>query len=144
MKNFFLCDREYAEEIESRLCSHGLITSIILLREDYTLVEAVENAARLHCLYGIVVMPMHEERRTASFHILHGETEGSNSRHQMIILMITRASFPFRTSQLDIGRWSSHNHYELSFLQRTLKYRWNECLFASQRFNGLFRANAIL
>lgn len=71
--------REYAEEIESRLHSHGLITSIILLREDYTLVEAIENATRLNCLYGIIIMPMHEERRTASFHILYGQTEGSTN-----------------------------------------------------------------
>ena len=72
----FMFDRVYAEEIESRLHSHGLLTSIILLREDYTLTEAIENAARLQCLYGIIAMPMHEERRTASFHILFGQTEG--------------------------------------------------------------------
>ena len=77
--------REYAEEIESRLHSHGLITSIILLREDYTLVEAIENAARLNCLYGVIAMPMHEERQTASFHILYGQTEGLNTRLTMII-----------------------------------------------------------
>ncbi|UJR07596.1 hypothetical protein I4U23_011883 [Adineta vaga] len=67
--------REYAEEIESRLGAHGMITSVILLREDYTLVEAIDNAARLQCLYGIIAMPMHEDRRTASFHILYGQTE---------------------------------------------------------------------
>ncbi|CAF1583416.1 unnamed protein product [Adineta ricciae] len=67
--------RDYAEEIEARLSSQGMITSIILLREDFTLTEAIENAARLQCLYGIIAMPMHEERRTASFHILHGQTE---------------------------------------------------------------------
>ncbi|CAF0786699.1 unnamed protein product [Rotaria sordida] len=67
--------RGYAEEISSRLVCHGLITSIILLREDYTLTEAIENAAHEQCLYGIIAMPMHEERRTASFHILHGQTE---------------------------------------------------------------------
>jgi hypothetical protein len=76
----FLFDREYAEEIESRLSSHGILTSIILLREDYTLIEAIENAARLQCLYGIIVMPMHEERRTASFHILYGQTEGLHTQ----------------------------------------------------------------
>lgn len=75
---FVLYLRIYAEEIESRLSCHGLITSIILLREDYTLTEAIENAARLNCLYGIIAMPMHEERRTASFHILYGQTEGKN------------------------------------------------------------------
>jgi hypothetical protein len=81
LKNFLLLfDRNYAEEIESRLCSHDLRTSIILLREDYTLVEAIENAARLQCLYGIIVMPMHEERRTASFHILYGQTEGLHTQ----------------------------------------------------------------
>jgi hypothetical protein len=74
---FFLFYRDYAEVIESRLCTHGLVTSIILLREDYTLTEAIENATRLQCLYGIIAMPMHEERRTASFHILYGQTEGS-------------------------------------------------------------------
>ncbi|CAF3404333.1 unnamed protein product [Rotaria socialis] len=67
--------RAYAEEIESRFCSHGLLTSVILLREDYTLIEAIANAARLQCLYGVIAMPMHEERRTASFHILYGQTE---------------------------------------------------------------------
>ena len=77
--------REYAEEIESRLSSHGIITSIILLREDYTLIEAIDNATRLHCLYGIIVMPMHEERQTASFHILHGETEGSHTQYRVTI-----------------------------------------------------------
>ncbi|CAM2703498.1 unnamed protein product [Rotaria socialis] len=51
--------RAYAEEIESRFCSH----------------EAIANAARLQCLYGVIAMPMHEERRTASFHILYGQTE---------------------------------------------------------------------
>jgi hypothetical protein len=68
--------RGYGEEISSHLRCHGLITSIILLREDYTLTEAIENAANDQCLYGIIVMPMHEERHTASFHILHGQTEG--------------------------------------------------------------------
>ncbi|CAF5022084.1 unnamed protein product [Rotaria sp. Silwood1] len=67
--------QNYGEEISSRLVCHGLITSIILLREDYTLIEAIENAAHEQCLYGIIVMPMHEERRTASFHILHSQTE---------------------------------------------------------------------
>jgi len=68
--------RGYGEEISSHLRCHGLITSIILLREDYTLTEAIENAANDQCLYGIIVMPMHEERHTASFHILHGQTQG--------------------------------------------------------------------
>jgi hypothetical protein len=68
--------RGYGEEIASRLGCHGLTTSIILLREDYTLTEAIENTANDQCLYGIIAMPMHEERHTASFHILYGQTEG--------------------------------------------------------------------
>lgn len=68
--------RGYGEEISSYLRCHDIITSLILLREDCTLTEAIENAAHEQCLYGIIVMPIHEERRTASFHILHGQTEG--------------------------------------------------------------------
>ncbi|CAF1315461.1 unnamed protein product [Rotaria sordida] len=66
----------YAEEISSHLVYHGLSTSVILLRKDYTLTEAIKNAAREKSLYGIIAMPMDEKRRTASFHILYGQTEG--------------------------------------------------------------------
>jgi hypothetical protein len=31
-------------------------------------------------------MPMHEERRTASFHILYGQTEGKNIQYRGTIL----------------------------------------------------------
>jgi hypothetical protein len=103
--HFLLFYRGYAEEIESRLCCHGLITSTILLREDFTLTEAIENAARLQCLYGIIVMPMHEERRTASFHILYGQTEG-----ERINIKIYLTTKHFRTSQFNIRRWYSYNN----------------------------------
>jgi hypothetical protein len=53
--------RGYGEIISSHLRCHGLITSVILLREDYSLIEAIENATNQHCLYGIIVMPMNEE-----------------------------------------------------------------------------------
>ncbi len=78
-ENFSLSNifREYGEEISSYLRCHGLVTSIILLRGNLTLTEAIENAKNDGCLYGIIVMPMHEQRHTASFHILHGKTEGS-------------------------------------------------------------------
>ena len=59
-----------------------------------TLIEAIENAKNAHCLYGIIIMPMHEERHTASFHILHGKTEGQN---QIFNLILTNL-FVFRTS----------------------------------------------
>ncbi|CAF4842764.1 unnamed protein product [Rotaria sp. Silwood2] len=71
-KNLFIFDRDYAKEIEAHLCCHALRTSIIFLREDYTLTEDIENVVRSQFLYGIIEMPMHEERRTASFHILYG------------------------------------------------------------------------
>lgn len=77
---FVFFAREYAEQIESRLSSRGMKTSIIILREDYSLTQAIENAARLQCLYGIIAMPMHEDRHTASFHILYGQTEGRFQR----------------------------------------------------------------
>lgn len=68
--------RDYVEEISSYLRCNGLITSIILLKENYTLIEAIEDAKNDHCLYGIIVMPIHEQRHTASFHILHGQIQG--------------------------------------------------------------------
>ena len=69
--------RHYADEIESRLRSFALRTSIIVIREGFSLTKAIENATRQQCLYAIIVTPIHEERRTASFHILYGQTEGS-------------------------------------------------------------------
>ena len=78
--SFFKTFRTYAEEIENRLVSSGIRTSIRLLREDVKLTDAIENARTEQCLYGIIAMPMHEDRRTASFHILYGQTEGSFSK----------------------------------------------------------------
>ncbi|CAF4149669.1 unnamed protein product, partial [Rotaria sordida] len=77
IKNIYFLNksRYYAEEISSHLVYHGLSTSVILLRKDYTLTEAIKNAAREKSLYGIIAMPMDEKRRTASFHILYGQTE---------------------------------------------------------------------
>jgi hypothetical protein len=68
--------REYGEEISSYLQCHDLVTSIILLREDLTLTEAIENAKNDGCLYAIIVMPIHQQKHTASFHILHGQNQG--------------------------------------------------------------------
>ncbi|CAF4058539.1 unnamed protein product, partial [Rotaria sordida] len=67
--------KDYAKKISSYLVHHGLSTSVILLREDYALTEAIKNAVREQSLYGIIAMPMDEKRRTASFHILYGQTE---------------------------------------------------------------------
>ena len=65
-------------------------TSIIILREDYSLTQAIENAARLQCLYGIIAMPMHEDRHTASFHILYGQTEGE---FQLFLFKLSKIRF---------------------------------------------------
>ena len=109
MLRHFVFRRNYAEEIENRLISSGIRTSIRLLREDVKLTDAIENARIEQCLYAMIVMPMHEERRTASFHILYGQTEG----------LTTAKKFPkkkilfFRTSKFNIGRWFSHHFNEL-------------------------------
>ncbi|CAF0751595.1 unnamed protein product [Didymodactylos carnosus] len=67
--------RDYADEIESRLRTHGMVTSILLLREDYSLTQAVDSSAKRQCLFAVIAMPLHEQKRTASFHILYGQTE---------------------------------------------------------------------
>jgi hypothetical protein len=58
------------------MASSGLRTSIRLVRDVLQLDETIESGRNGKCLYAIVVMPKHEERRTASFVILHGHTEG--------------------------------------------------------------------
>ncbi|CAF1194291.1 unnamed protein product [Adineta ricciae] len=67
--------RNYAEEISSYLENHGLTTSILVIRENYSLHEAIDDAIEQKSLYGIIILPMHEDRRSASFHILHGQIE---------------------------------------------------------------------
>ncbi|CAF1259268.1 unnamed protein product [Adineta ricciae] len=67
--------RIYGEEISSYLKNHGLTTSILVIREDYSLHKAINDAIEQKSLYGIIILPMHEERRSASFHILHGQIE---------------------------------------------------------------------
>lgn len=108
--------RNYADQIESRLIAEGLRTSIRLLREDFTLIEAIQLASQERCLYAIIAMPMHEERRTGSFHILYGQTEG----HFLLLLFSSfRLSLACRTSQFNSRRWISHSLDELFVLQRT-------------------------
>ena len=68
--------REYAEEIASRLNETGLLTSIIVLREQTTLAEAIEDTIKGEFLYGILLMSMHQQRKSISFHILHGKRQG--------------------------------------------------------------------
>ena len=106
--------RNYAEQIEGRLIAEGLRTSIRLLREDFTLIEAIQLASQERCLYAIIAMPMHEERRTASFHILYGQTEGHFFLSLSFIL-----SLGCRTSQFNSRRRISHSPDELFVLQRT-------------------------
>ncbi|CAF1046845.1 unnamed protein product [Adineta steineri] len=105
--------REYAEKIESRLASHGIVSSIILLREDLSLTKAIDNAARLQCLYGIIAMPMHEERRTASFHILYGQTEEHRNLtlDDGIHIIITNfAAYKERIRNEEIDSYRSNNN----------------------------------
>ncbi|CAM4800001.1 unnamed protein product [Rotaria magnacalcarata] len=105
--------RNYAEEISSRLVCHDLVTSIILLREDFTLTQAIENATHEQCLYGIIAMPMHEERRTASFHILHGQTE----EHRNLTLEdgyhIVLTNFTFYKERLRSDQINSYSNENL-------------------------------
>jgi hypothetical protein len=124
--------RIYAEEISSRLRNNGLITSVVLLREDYTLIEAIENATSEQCLYGIIVMPMHQERRTASFHILHGQIEGSFSFYLFLFQSILFAEH--RNLRLEDGYNIILTNY--SYYKERIK---NEKLNNSKELNEFVR-----
>ncbi|CAF4486985.1 unnamed protein product, partial [Rotaria sp. Silwood2] len=110
----------YGEEISSRLVCHGLVTSIILRREDFTLIEAVENAAHEQCLYGIIAMPMHEERRTASFHVLHGQTEEHRNltlEDGYHIILTNFACYKESIQNEDINRYDHENVQPIVYSQ---------------------------
>jgi len=49
-------------------------------------------------------MPMHEQRHTASFHILHGQIEGF-----FFFLLYKKIHFLNRISKFNIRRWLSNN-----------------------------------
>lgn len=68
--------REYAEYIEQRLKSLGLIVDLLFPNEDVPIGRVLANISSRGCLYAILIMPQNEEHRSLTLDILHGIPQG--------------------------------------------------------------------
>lgn len=68
---------EYAEYIEQRLKSVGLVVDLLYPNEDVPLGRVLANISSRGCLYAILVMPQNEEYRSLTLSILHGTPQGN-------------------------------------------------------------------
>ncbi|KAF2892772.1 hypothetical protein ILUMI_13407 [Ignelater luminosus] len=82
---------EYAEYIEQRLKSVGLMVDLLYPNEDVPLGRVLANISSRGCLYAILVMPQNEEYRSLTLSILHGiPQEHRNMPVDDAIVLITR------------------------------------------------------
>lgn len=72
----FWADRHYADMVERRLKNLNLLTSIVVIREDRTIQQQVEEATRRSCLFAIVINSQNEIHRSLTLNILHGVAQG--------------------------------------------------------------------
>ncbi|UJR38592.1 hypothetical protein I4U23_031257 [Adineta vaga] len=108
--------KNYSEEISNYLRNQGLTTSVILIRENYSLNKAIANAIQEKYLYGIILMPMHEDKHLASFQILHGDRqEHRNLRLEDAYKIILDDYFRYKNQQMNC-RLTIDNKYPLSML----------------------------
>jgi hypothetical protein len=69
-------NRQYAESIEARLRQHALIIDIIVIPEDLTVPNMVEEAARQKFLFAIIINTQNETHKSLTLNILHGTPQG--------------------------------------------------------------------
>ncbi|XP_057652609.1 nuclear receptor coactivator 5 isoform X1 [Diorhabda carinulata] len=63
---------EYAEFIEQKLKTHGMLVDLLFPNEDVPIGKVLANISSRGCLYAILVMPVNEEHRSLTLNILHG------------------------------------------------------------------------
>ncbi|KAK9745935.1 RNA recognition motif [Popillia japonica] len=82
---------EYAEYIEQKLKSKGLIVDLLFPNEDVPIGRVLANISSRGCLYAILVMPQNEEHRSLTLNILHGiPQEHRNMPIEDAIILLTR------------------------------------------------------
>ncbi|XP_022908046.1 uncharacterized protein [Onthophagus taurus] len=82
---------EYAEYIEQRLKSLGLIVDLLFPNEDVPLGRVLANICSRGCLYAMLIMPQNEENRSLTLNILHGiPQEHRNMPIEDAMILITR------------------------------------------------------
>ncbi|XP_045192584.1 nuclear receptor coactivator 5-like isoform X2 [Mercenaria mercenaria] len=63
---------QYAESIEARLRTHALIVDIVVITEDMTVPQMVEEASRMKFLFAIIINSQNETHKSLTLNILHG------------------------------------------------------------------------
>lgn len=64
--------------IEHRLKNLNILTSVVVIREDRTIQQQVEDATRRDCLFAVVINSQNEVHRSLTLNILHGLPQGKN------------------------------------------------------------------
>ena len=79
-----VCFRNYAESIDARLRLAALISDIIVIPEDMSVPQMVEDAQKKNCLFAIIINSQNETHKSLILNILHGTPQGK----QFIFLCI--------------------------------------------------------
>lgn len=74
---FFLSNRGYAEMVERRLKSVGLVVELHF-HGTQPITELLDDVARRGVLYAVVITSQHEIHRSVTVNILHGTPQGKD------------------------------------------------------------------
>jgi hypothetical protein len=77
----FTIFRAYAESVEKKLKSHGLVVECAHLPETVPLLDELDDASKRGVLFGIIISSQHEVHRSVTVHILHGTQQGKFCSH---------------------------------------------------------------
>ena len=67
----------YADSVKKRLMSAGIITEMNVLPPAFDVLIALEDAARRHLLFAIIINEQNEVHRSITVNILHGLAQGN-------------------------------------------------------------------
>ena len=70
--------RNYAESIDARLRLAALISDIIVIPEDMSVPQMVEDAQKKNCLFAIIINSQNETHKSLILNILHGTPQGKH------------------------------------------------------------------
>jgi hypothetical protein len=62
--------------VERRLKNLNLLTAVVVIREDRTIQQHVEDCSRRNCLFAIIINSSNEIHRSVTVNILHGVAQG--------------------------------------------------------------------
>lgn len=71
--------RRYAESVDRRLKNLNLIVEIVVITEDRSVTQMVEDASRKNVLFALVCNSQNEVHQSVTLNILHGTAQGKSS-----------------------------------------------------------------